>query len=71
MTDPTCFTCGHRLPENPFENRLADGKACPTCRDRLLDGAPALLPRLDSNEAEEADASDPAISQDDDDPIGA
>lgn len=67
--DPVCFTCGHPVAESPFENRLDDGSACPTCRDRLLDGAPTLLPAEPALEPEEADAAifDPY----DDDPIGA
>ena len=30
---------------DPFANRLANGEACPTCRERILDAAPAPLPR--------------------------
>ena len=39
-----CFTCGHSVATNPFENRLEDGRACPTCRDRLLEEVSAALP---------------------------
>ena len=39
-----CFTCGHSVATNPFENRLEDGRACPTCRDRLLDEVAGALP---------------------------
>lgn len=39
-----CFTCGQPIGEPPRINELPDGEPCPTCRDRLLDSLPALLP---------------------------
>ena len=44
-TRPTiCITCGQALGEVPELHRLSDGSPCPSCRDRLLETLPALLP---------------------------
>lgn len=44
-SSPTlCFTCGLATSEPPRLNQLPNGSNCPACRDRLLDGLPALLP---------------------------
>lgn len=75
--EPVCFTCGLVVASSPFANRLADGRACPTCRDRLLDEAPALLPCYEVREAEELVADTLEVGAEsenesgDDDPIGA
>ena len=47
MTDShetICFTCGQAVQDPPRFNLLASGEYCPTCRERVLDAAPALLP---------------------------
>ena len=41
---PVCFTCSQPIAEPPAINKLENGETCPTCRDRLLDSLPALLP---------------------------
>ena len=42
--DPICFTCSQPILSPPRFNLLASGDYCPTCRDRVLDAAPSLLP---------------------------
>lgn len=42
--DPVCISCGCPTGPGPRLNRLADGRTCPTCRDRLLDTLPPILP---------------------------
>ena len=39
-----CFTCSQPVAEPPAINQLENGETCPTCRDRLLDSLPPLLP---------------------------
>ncbi len=39
-----CITCGQPTGGAPRLNTLASGRACPTCRDRLLESLPSLLP---------------------------
>ena len=39
-----CFTCGLPAGETPRLNTLPGGQVCPTCRDRLLESLPPLLP---------------------------
>ncbi len=39
-----CMTCGHPATDDPFRNRLANGRVCPGCRDRVLEATPAPLP---------------------------
>lgn len=39
-----CFTCGQAVEDPPTIARLADGSACPTCVERLLESVPAALP---------------------------
>lgn len=43
--DTICFTCGLAVQAPPRFNLLSSGEYCPTCRDRVLDAVPALLPR--------------------------
>lgn len=43
QTAPVCFTCGLAYDRLHF-NRLRNGAVCPTCRDRLLDELPSILP---------------------------
>ena len=40
----TCFTCGRAVGSPPLLNRLENGLPCPTCRDRVLDFLPPVLP---------------------------
>lgn len=42
--DPVCIACGQSTGPRPRLNTLPDGRTCPTCRDRLLDSLPAVLP---------------------------
>lgn len=47
MTEPRpslCMTCGLEASPTVRMNRLADGRACPACLERLLDDLPPLLP---------------------------
>jgi hypothetical protein len=39
-----CITCGLPAASDQPLNRLEDGRACPTCRDRLLDSLPPPFP---------------------------
>ncbi len=52
--DPTCFTCGLALTDPPRLNHLSSGAVCPSCRDRLLEVLPSLLPGGDPGLAREA-----------------
>jgi DNA-directed RNA polymerase subunit RPC12/RpoP len=40
----TCFNCGRSVGFPPQLNRLENGLPCPTCRDRVLDFLPPILP---------------------------
>jgi hypothetical protein len=42
--DPVCIGCGLPTGPGPRLNRLADGRTCPSCRDRLLETLPPVLP---------------------------
>ena len=42
--DPVCIACGQATGPAPRLNRLPDGRTCPTCRDRLLETLPPVLP---------------------------
>lgn len=42
--EPVCFACGCPTGPLPRLNRLLDGRVCPTCRERLLDSLPPVLP---------------------------
>lgn len=42
--DPRCFTCRQPVGDPPILNRGEDGELCPTCRERVLDSLPTLLP---------------------------
>ena len=46
-----CFTCGMPVGEPLRLNRLDNGQLCPTCRDRVLDLLPSILPDLPSRHA--------------------
>jgi len=68
--ETVCFTCSCPVGSDPFENRLPSGEACPTCRERILDEAPSLLPRTPIEIEDEA--QEPvALDGDDEPPIGA
>jgi len=45
-SDPICFTCGQPAGPAPRWNRLDDGRACPSCAERLLDSLAPLVPGL-------------------------
>ena len=58
---PVCFHCGLPLVSEddfPLLNRLADGRACPVCADRLLACLPSLV-RDVASEAERAAQEEP------------
>ena len=42
--EPVCIACGQPTGPKPRLNRLPDGSICPSCRDRLLDSLPPVLP---------------------------
>jgi hypothetical protein len=42
--EPVCIGCGQPTGPLPRLNRLPNGRACPTCQDRLLATLPPLLP---------------------------
>lgn len=42
--DPVCIACGQPTGPRAKLNRLADGRPCLSCRDRLLDELPPVLP---------------------------
>jgi len=42
--DPVCIACGQPTGPRPRLNRLPDGRTCPSCRERLLDTLPPILP---------------------------
>jgi hypothetical protein len=46
VTKTVCFTCGLPLGEPLRLNRLENGQLCPSCRDRVLDLLPSILPDL-------------------------
>ncbi len=57
---PVCFTCSQPVAEPPEINKLENGETCPTCRDRLLDSLPPLLPWRERTPAgEETGAEEP------------
>jgi len=50
---PICIHCGNTTEQEGRLNRLADGRVCPSCRDRLLDTLPPLLPNFDYEQESE------------------
>ena len=56
---PVCFTCSQPIAEGPAINRLENGDFCPSCRNRLLDSLPSLLPSPQGVENEDAVGDDP------------
>lgn len=44
--DPVCIACGQPTGPGPRLNRLPDGRTCPSCRDRLLETLPPVLPSV-------------------------
>jgi len=66
--DPVCIACGQPTGPRPRLNRLPDGRPCVSCRDRLLDELPAVLPAVRGELEEEEDwASDGAEGSEDGD----
>ena len=43
-SETLCITCGQPAGEFPRLNHLPSGQVCPTCRNRLLEALPPLLP---------------------------
>lgn len=52
--EPVCFVCGSSV-ETAFQNVLADGRPCTTCRRRAMEALPALLPGTGHGLREEED----------------
>lgn len=44
-SDVVCFTCGLAVGKPLRVNTLPSGAPCPSCRDRVLEALPSLLPR--------------------------
>ena len=61
--DTICFSCGQVVGDPPRLNRLESGDACPTCRERVLDALPPVLPRLVLPTAAEEAEVDPVLGQ--------
>ncbi|MCB9916233.1 MAG: hypothetical protein H6828_13980 [Planctomycetes bacterium] len=61
-TETICFTCGQPtgLEEGGFPrlNTLRSGQPCPTCRDRLLESLPGILPGAQPEEVDERDLAE-------------
>ncbi|MCY3001922.1 MAG: hypothetical protein NTV21_08960 [Planctomycetota bacterium] len=53
-----CIHCGQAAGDPTRFNRLQDGRACPTCADRLLAMLPPVLPAVKGAVAELEDAED-------------
>ncbi|MCK6446553.1 MAG: hypothetical protein L6Q99_09195 [Planctomycetes bacterium] len=51
MADPICIQCGHATRSTDRLNRLADGKVCPACRERVLAELPPALPASAQSES--------------------
>ena len=51
-----CIHCGQSAADPTRFNRLPDGRACPTCADRLLASLPPALPATKEAVAEPEDA---------------
>jgi DNA-directed RNA polymerase subunit RPC12/RpoP len=66
MAQPVCFTCGLEVGEPYQLNRLANGRVCPTCRDRVLDSLPPVLPGTPDFRPEPVDVD--AVSEDAEEP---
>jgi len=78
--DPVCFTCGNSSAKESLGNRMADGRPCKTCFERILDAQPPLLPNfgfdydfehLPEVELDEELTVSVEFEDDDDGPIGA
>jgi hypothetical protein len=69
MADSTptyCIHCGHSTEQDGRLNRLADGRVCPSCRERLLDSLPPLLPRFGYGHESETELESEAVRHLDD-----
>ena len=42
--NPVCIGCGQATGPVPRLNRHPDGRVCTSCRDRLMDSLPPVLP---------------------------
>ena len=59
-TTTLCFTCSQSANCGPHLNRLEDGRVCPTCAERFMEGLPSLLPGRAGDGAHEEVLLDPA-----------
>lgn len=70
-----CFTCGKAVGASPRFNTLKNGELCPTCRDRVLDTLPPLVPGFGLGGDEEARQEAESLRERGDDrpdgPVGA
>jgi DNA-directed RNA polymerase subunit RPC12/RpoP len=41
---PVCIACGQATGPRARLNQLPDGRTCPSCRERILDELPPVLP---------------------------
>jgi hypothetical protein len=61
--ESVCFTCGLTTGGTLRLNCLPSGQVCPTCRDRLLDSLPAILPAEDTHAPESIETAEYADSE--------
>jgi hypothetical protein len=69
-----CFTCGKAVGASPRFNTLKNGELCPTCRDRVLDTLPPLVPGFGLGREEEPQEAESLSEHGDerpDGPVGA
>lgn len=65
--NPVCIGCGKPTGPRARLNTLPDGRPCPTCRARILDTLPPLLPApVEELDLEEWQDGEPSESKDDD-----
>ncbi len=55
-----CFQCGQATADGTRFNRLADGRPCPACAERLLMALPPLLPNYDASLEPEVEQPEPS-----------
>ena len=51
--EPLCFGCGQPTGPFPRLNRLPNGRVCTSCRDRLLETLPPVLPSVSEEDQPE------------------
>ncbi len=71
MPQPICFACGQLVGEPHRLNRLDNGQICPTCRDRVLDSLPPILPALPRVRTPDVPTQVDPLDEDSEDPPAA